>query len=75
VLKRMLGCRNKLCGNSYTIIGDTKRFWNKVTICTYIITFDVSHTNSLNLAGRQIFQQRDDGLIFDTGARGNQVGL
>jgi hypothetical protein len=63
------------CGNSYTTIGDTKRFWNKVTICSSIIMLDVSHTMTVKLAGRLIFQQSDDGFIFDTGARGGQVGL
>jgi len=55
--------------------GDTKRLWNKVTIRSYIIMLDVSHTISVNLAGRQIFQQSDDVFIFDTGTRGDQVAL
>jgi len=40
-----------------------------------MIIVDVLHTISVNLAGRQIFQQSDDVFIFYTGARGDQVGL
>jgi len=46
-----------------------------VTIYSFVIMLVVSHMISVNLAGRQIFQQSDDVFIFDTGARGDQVAL